>query len=193
MKKAYNSREQYDHLSTTRTLSFVSSLHIEIHHFENKIWSKEMQRLNNLFCHLLFWSNEFSGGKLRSVFSCQDHFGWEMTDIFLCWQALIWQVIFTPSLDRVWTRWCFMWNMQMYSLARKKKSAVPGAKKSFSPLLCHPMTTQIILSSNKRQNVSQLCHFLNMKLPIHMHGHGHTCHSVYCTMSPMTFFFYSIR
>lgn len=31
--------------------------------------------------HLKIWSNEFSGGKLRSVFNCQDRFGWEMTDI----------------------------------------------------------------------------------------------------------------
>lgn len=35
-----------------------------------------MQRLGRLFWYLLFSSNEFSAWKMRSIFSCQDHFGW---------------------------------------------------------------------------------------------------------------------
>lgn len=54
-------------------------------YWTSSFWKQNMERRNTKtkqsFCHLIFWSNEFSRGKLRSVFNCQDHFGWEMNDI----------------------------------------------------------------------------------------------------------------
>lgn len=62
-------------LSTAFTLGFII--------LKTKYGAWKCKALKNRLCHLLFWSNEFSAGKLRSVFCCQDHFGWRMIDILL--------------------------------------------------------------------------------------------------------------
>lgn len=185
---AYNSIEQYNHLSTARTPSFVSSRHIEIHLFENKIWSKEIQRPNNLFCHLIFWSNEFSGGKLRSVFNCQDHFGWEMTDIlrWLTSSELTSQIysITWHSGDEMMVR--VEYADVHFKLGRRKKCYHWGPKLIFNfTLLCDDNTDFSLLRQKTTQSVSQVSDFLNMKLPTYMHWPGPTSHSYFSMLSPI--------
>lgn len=62
------------------SLMFAWAFMLKCMALKTKYGAKDRQDLA-ITLHLKMWSNEFSGGKLRSVFNCQDRFGWEMTDI----------------------------------------------------------------------------------------------------------------
>lgn len=138
-----------------------------------------MQRLNSPFCHLIFWNNEFSGGKLRSEFNCQDHFGWKMTDICCGWQAVNWQVRFTPSHDGVWTTLC---SIQSYSWWEAHCYWVPKPPHFhfYFVIQCK------FLKHMKHRSYNEF-------LPIHIKDQWHTSRSDFYTVSQMSEIFTLVK
>ena len=103
-----------------------------------QIWNKP--KINNLFFHSLFRSNELFSGKLRSVFSCQHHFGWEMIDILLSVTSRYMSSRIASSLQEACNSFGSLWNIQICILVIKQSRHKTQCIYSF----CTPYSADVL-------------------------------------------------